>query len=477
MRYFGGIKRRRGGGINSWVGENEICEARRALRFGSDLTFGIPEKRLEVPLTCAYRRFYFDGYAVGKYEVGVATRYRAYIGLSKQETGRLINHFLKLPVRIWESPGKAKQVELGRAGDLLARLYSIATTAASYKAAWPEWSVGSGKPMLFLEQRPGEQVQQLAIPFQVRPVLLPNDWNGLQLSHCFVPYNGKEVPMWILSIKSGSNLESARTLRLYLMRLHAEQECLLHVLNNIADEHIQVSPDQKASEYLQRYLHDVTTRIGRLEAKSEQKYNLEVAEIARASVDRMSPGRTLQLLGRIEGLGIRPNVLRKIKYRVGILAGNVMVDNAEEIIVQNTKEVTVENAEKVDTGDDITISGSITNSIVNIKSRLDGTVQQINALPGADQATKDQLVQLTQQLSELLGQVPEKAPDKVADAETVSKRMETIVAEVGSPKPDKEVVNFSLESLKKAAANIAGVLPAVLPIAQQIASTVVKFLV
>jgi hypothetical protein len=47
---------------------------------------------------------------------------------------------------------------------------------------------------------------------------------------------------------------------------------------------------------------------------------------------------------------------------------------------------------------------------------------------------------------------------------------------VSKPKPDTEMVGFSLESLKKAAANIGSVLPDVLPIATKIAAQIMAMI-
>ncbi len=116
-------------------------------------------------------------------------------------------------------------------------------------------------------------------------------------------------------------------------------------------------------------------------------------------------------------------------------------------------------------GDQINMTGNFQN--VNVKSQLIQATQSINALPNVDQKTKDDLTQLVRQLSGLLQQVPS---DKAADAEKISKRVEALMKEAQKPDPDKEEVEFNLNSFKSAAANIAHVLPAILPIASQIAT-------
>ena len=116
-------------------------------------------------------------------------------------------------------------------------------------------------------------------------------------------------------------------------------------------------------------------------------------------------------------------------------------------------------------GDTINIS-HVSGSIVNVKSKLDNVVQSINGLPNADAATKQQLEALLKQLSAEL-QKPE-AQAHAADVEKAATRAGELVDEAQKAKPDKEKIEFTAESLKKAAANIATVLPAVLGIATQI---------
>ena len=124
-------------------------------------------------------------------------------------------------------------------------------------------------------------------------------------------------------------------------------------------------------------------------------------------------------------------------------------------------------------GDSIDLSGAtISNSNVNVKAKLDNVTQNIGTLPQADEATKQALEQLVVHLRAEL----EKATQAghAEDAEKVSNRTDALVTEAGKSKPDKEVIEFNTESLKRAAGNIATVLPTVLAIATQIVEYIYK---
>jgi hypothetical protein len=114
-------------------------------------------------------------------------------------------------------------------------------------------------------------------------------------------------------------------------------------------------------------------------------------------------------------------------------------------------------------------SGNFSGAILNIKSQLSNVGQSIGAMPNADQASKDELKRLIDQLSAALGQVPAGRED---DAAAVAETARQLVEQAGKEQPNKTSVRITAEVLKSAAQNLAAVLPAVLPIATQIAATI-----
>jgi hypothetical protein len=127
----------------------------------------------------------------------------------------------------------------------------------------------------------------------------------------------------------------------------------------------------------------------------------------------------------------------------------------------------------VDMGDTTTLSGDFQGASVAIQARMDHLRQGIGALPDTNHVAKETLVQLIAQLDTLLQGLP---PEQAAEAEKVVKRAQALIEEAGKSAPDKEFIEFSGESLKKAAQNLASVLPAVLPIATQIVGYVMSLL-
>jgi ElaB/YqjD/DUF883 family membrane-anchored ribosome-binding protein len=123
--------------------------------------------------------------------------------------------------------------------------------------------------------------------------------------------------------------------------------------------------------------------------------------------------------------------------------------------------------------DTFNMSGNFQGAILNIKSTLTSVSQTVAALPHVDQSAKDELQKLIKQLEEALQQIP---PGKAQEGEAVAESAKQLVEAATKEKPNRTLVQITAEGLKKAAENIAGVLPTVLPITVQIAETIRRLL-
>ena len=111
-----------------------------------------------------------------------------------------------------------------------------------------------------------------------------------------------------------------------------------------------------------------------------------------------------------------------------------------------------------------TISGPM---VINLNSQLNHVNQQIGNLPNGKPDELQELSQLVEQLKDELKQAP---ADMAQQADIIVKRVTALVETLAEPTPEKNLVQVTGDSLKKAAENIAGVLPTVLAIATQIVS-------
>lgn len=131
LRNFGPVRQRPRGSIGAWAEENTIIEASRALRFMPPAVPVHNQIGLPLPFRVAFRRFHFDGLAVGTFTVGLASRSRKRYALEASQTAELLTHLLHLPVSIPDPLGQPISCELWAAHKYLARLYALSSTSTS----------------------------------------------------------------------------------------------------------------------------------------------------------------------------------------------------------------------------------------------------------------------------------------------------------------------------------------------------------
>lgn len=357
VRFFGSIRQRRHGGLLDWQSENEgvVCAAARPLVFRASPSFRDATSDATLVLRRALQHFYFDGLAVGKFALGVAPKSRApATGLADDaQTKRLFAHYLGLPVAVRNPYGEPAECALLQAGKPLAQLYAIASSIQNRRQPTtpPEWHVLPGAPLLYFEFR---RPEAYAIPGNARPIALPPTLD-LRLSLYTLTHQGRSIKVWILDVGEGADPVTARDLRLYLLRLHAEHECLRLVLRNLQQEYLAPPRGSQASELLQCYFNEATRRIKRIEARSE-RFTPEIGAIARAATELLNPGNVDTLLTKVRQLEPRGNIMRKLSDYVSAGASQVQI---------------VE-------GDQINFSGTATGSILNFKTTVSGGTQQID---------------------------------------------------------------------------------------------------
>ncbi|WP_041468265.1 hypothetical protein [Chloroherpeton thalassium] len=312
VRFSGAVRVRKRGGICGWLGENEVCEANRLIRLSYCPKIKDDHSGRQFTTRIAFRRLYFDGLAVGKFELGIATKTRRKVVLTKQTVKEIVDNFLNLPTRVRESGGNYREVLLGHSAQSVASLYYHATTKHTDKQIITpsDLAVRPGRPLLFLDCQSNEDVP---VPYWSRNVKISD--RDFDLYNCVVPFHGKNIQLWLLDNYSYdySDTDAARRLRIYLLRLHAEHESLRLVLRGIMSKAIDVQPRSPMSDNLQYYINEATRRIGILDSQSSKQFEDEICKIARESMNIISPGKKDALVNVLKSIDFRPNILRKVE--------------------------------------------------------------------------------------------------------------------------------------------------------------------
>ena len=97
IRSAGVIRKRYSGGLQGWIAEELYCDARRSIRFipGALGSRDFSNRRIRI----AFRRFYFDGTAVAKFEVGLSIKEKLDAS-DPNGLNALLEQLLSLPVRV-----------------------------------------------------------------------------------------------------------------------------------------------------------------------------------------------------------------------------------------------------------------------------------------------------------------------------------------------------------------------------------------
>jgi len=121
--------------------------------------------------------------------------------------------------------------------------------------------------------------------------------------------------------------------------------------------------------------------------------------------------------------------------------------------------------------DQFNMSGDFRGAIININSTLTNVRQSVGEIATEDEGARQDLERLIEQLGEALQDI---SSNNREDAEAVAETLKALVDSAKAEKPNKTMLKITADGLKKAAKNLARVMPTVLPIATQIATTVMK---
>lgn len=248
----------------------------------------------------------------------------------------------------------------------------------------------------------------------------------------------------------------------------------MSLVNDVDDENIEIMNEEvkdieKITEILRKLIDDL--KLEDIEAAIETYTQASLQFHVRSMIDEINESK--QFLENFIKIS-----LPKIKEK----RSNETIDRIERAIPLFLEAALAgktlfqrsfgiqESKQEVIMGDRISISGN-QGIIVNLKSTLEKVEQSVNSSLNHDISDKIELKALIEELFRLINGLP---PDYADKAEILVKRIETATEEASKPKPDKEVVLFSLDSLKKAAANLATVIPDILPLATRIADHIMK---
>jgi hypothetical protein len=323
IRSTGIIRKRPKGGLHGWIGEECYCDARQSIKLD---TKSIAAGRLERwNLRVAFRRFYFDGTAVAKFEVGFVTD-RNFALSHDNALNDFLSELLATLVRIGRQGEEASSCRLIESGKALASLYASASNRHRWRGLlkWiprqnRESLVIAGTPAVFIEITPRD-MNTVNLPLGAREIKMKDAC--LRLFHWRSTTDGRSFPVWAAvhpdytKHPNQEKIIEVRKLRLYMLRLSAENQALIRVLKALNSDQIKPKPRSAHSDVLQDYLNRATSNILTLSAKSREfaKGNdTFLSDIATAAESFLSVEERQSALHHLESLQVRKNIFRKVE--------------------------------------------------------------------------------------------------------------------------------------------------------------------
>lgn len=432
----------------------EYCEtvysrANRALRIPDLGTYKLGRKHDGFIPTCVFRRFFANNETC-KIEIGFKNieKYKFYKSpLDGMEFLNLLIELMEIPARIPSDNHNSISHKLKDTGEELSSLYLHATTKYPLpqdKELEKSW-IQTGNPMILVEYDINEIVKLPKTMINIDSI----DKFGIKLSHTILysKNSNTKIRVWLIGKSFNTNKDTVRKLRLNLLRLNAEQECLKQVLNFIQRKKIVVIPYSDATDRLQDYINTAIRNISK-----SQRYgipNNEIVEVSNSYEDIINKNERTFLLTQLEK--IRKNIYKKVENYITpnqipvskiIITEKEGVNNIfiEGMIQEGGISVTNNN---VTIGNNNNFTGNTV--IASILKDCNNTISNMNPENEKEESLKQKLTDLKILIEKLCIELPEDQSEQVA------KDMDGISKEVTSRKPRKANIDLFAKGILETA--------------------------
>ena len=351
--------------------------------------------------------------------------------MNPQEVLSIIVDLCDLPTFIPQANLSPKKNKLLKQGPTLAKLYATGTTSSSCRTeiSKAEKLVETGNPLIILE------LESFEADFPLIPdgfVSIPADKAlGANLAYGRLKTRSGIVSTWILQQgKSTQNI--SRSLRLNLLRLHAEQEALDLMLKQIHRKNIPINSEQVFINELDEYFKEKTKLINR--SKWGGIYQSAILSAFDACEQVTKPSNRLNMIDRYEGTHRQIwNMVEDYQIRRASIRVVPVIEVKQGGITVNKN---------------VTLNQSGTGNIANISEFMSNITNQINNNLEKSAST-DEVKILMQQLADQIKSISDKIDPK--QIKRMGNDLETISKEMTLPEPRKEWYELSIKGLKEAA--------------------------
>jgi hypothetical protein len=281
VRSSGAVRPRLQGGVDDWAGEDNFADASHTLRLPDRLRhLTLSDGDRASAASHVFRRFYSSG-TVSRYEIGFRVTRASTTRLDAVGTARLLAATSSVQVRLRRATTTLPMLTAGKA---LSQHYLAASTDRKCEDIPQAWWVAAGQPALIVEY---SERDAISLPPHARFVSSARVGAEV-LHHVWLEISGQRLSTWLLRWDDpAADKPELRKLRIHLVRLHAERECLRLILEAAVGKRLATTVPQ--ADALKQYLDASLPLVTRpVSCGVEQS---QLLEVARSALDAALPGQ------------------------------------------------------------------------------------------------------------------------------------------------------------------------------------------
>ncbi|MDN3548920.1 hypothetical protein [Mucilaginibacter aquaedulcis] len=309
VRGSGIISARTKKGLNNWIGENFICKIKKGIKFERSLI--VEPLNFELK-NVSKHLFSSEKFVLNKFEFAFASKGYLKQQINYQMLISLISDLLDVQATLRFSAFERKPVPIKQLKNSLKFFHLFNSTKQSHLKSDTN-GLYTCTPQVYIYLDDNER-----FIYSGARLLFSNTnlWVDRKLSTTVLKIKNIPVRLWIHERFTESTLITLnRTLRITILRLHSEYECLKNVLLGIAQNKILINPYSKESDNLQAYLNTAIATILKDEKKVDSQSDGDFIYSIKKVFFNFQPGDFEILRNRILTFNFRPQVLEKtIQY-------------------------------------------------------------------------------------------------------------------------------------------------------------------
>ncbi|MNJ87436.1 hypothetical protein D3C87_49560 [compost metagenome] len=306
VRSTGAIVERRKQGLESWVGENYVCQIRNGLRVPSlyTLSNGARVRIISKHMYAGDRN--------------VLTKYEFVFNVKLSNSGNKVGHdlmkviinevlMLKMEVRM---AGIYEAVTLNNLPKYLVDFhYQNSTSNLGKERGEGKNNLIACTPQLYFYLDKEEKVDGLLNNYKK----IGNISSIADLYGAWHNYRNSPIRIWIHHrYRRSAKIPENRALRMTIMRLHSEYECLKNLFLAISSELIDVEKNSYLSDELQEYFNTaIRTFLKENNDLNFQSWTANFFDYFAKIYSKASPGEMKRIREKIDSFNFRVNIKNK----------------------------------------------------------------------------------------------------------------------------------------------------------------------